>query len=140
MARKNKRKRLSTVGRVLPIASIRNRVYRELETIAHRLASVRALAWRLYGSRAALGRSHEGIRDQEWMDRADPSTGEIIAGRAAKLGVPARVWKATLDDVLADIKANREAAKQAVIRNLYRRELDEVDRAAKCGLLRQDAW
>jgi hypothetical protein len=74
------------------------------------------------------------------MDRADSSTGEIIPGRAAKLGVPARVWKATLDDVLADIKANRESAKQAVIRNLYRRELEEADLDAKCGLLRQDAW
>src|SRR5450631_3882150 len=122
MARKNKRKRLPTVGRVLPIVSIRSRVYRELETIAHRLAPVRALAWRLYGSRAALGRAHEHIRDADWMSRRDGQ-----AGRAAALGVPARVWKATLDDVLADIKANREAAKQAVIGNLYRRGLDEAD-------------
>jgi hypothetical protein len=49
MARKHKRKRVPTVGRILPIVAIRNRVYRELETIAHRLAPVRALAWRLYG-------------------------------------------------------------------------------------------
>jgi hypothetical protein len=32
MARKNKRKRLPTVGRIVPIVAIRNRVYRELET------------------------------------------------------------------------------------------------------------
>jgi hypothetical protein len=140
MARKNKRKRVPTVGRVLPLVSIRNRVYRELEQMAHRLAPVRALAWRFYGSRAALGRSHEAIRDADWMDRPDPETGEAIAGRAAQLGVPARVWKATLDDVLADIKANREAAKQAVIRNLYRRELDEADLDTKLDLLRHDAW
>jgi hypothetical protein len=140
VSRKHRRKRVPTVGRIVAIASIRNRVYRELETIAQRLAPVRALAWRLYGSRAALGRSHEVIRDQEWMVPADPSTGAIVAGRAAKLGVPARVWKATLDDVLADIKANREAAKQAVIRNLYRRELGDADLDAKCALLRQDMW
>ena len=39
MARKNNRKRLPTVGRILPIVGIRNRVYRELETIAQRLGS-----------------------------------------------------------------------------------------------------
>jgi hypothetical protein len=61
-------------------------------------------------------------------------------GRAAALGVPARLWKVTLDDVLADIKANRTAAKQAVIHNLYCRELDEADREAKLDLLRHDAW
>jgi hypothetical protein len=48
--------------------------------------------------------------------------------------------KPTLDDVLADIKANREAAKQAVIRNRYRRELDEADLDTKLDLLRHDAW
>jgi hypothetical protein len=85
----------------------------------------------LYGSRAALGRTHEAIRDTDWMG---------AEGRAAALGVPVRVWKATLDDVLADIKANRESAKQAVIGNLYRRELDEADLDTKCDLLRQDAW
>jgi hypothetical protein len=37
MARKNRRKRESTVGRILPIVGIRNRVYRELEDIAQRL-------------------------------------------------------------------------------------------------------
>ena len=72
MAHKNRRKRLPTVGRVLPIVSIRSRVYRELETIAHRLASVRALAWRLYGSRAALGRTHEQTRRQASRQRPLP--------------------------------------------------------------------
>jgi len=80
VARKNKRKRVPTVGRIVPIAAIRHRVY------------------------------------------------------------PARIWKATLDDVLADIKAHREAAKQAVIGNLYRRELDAADLDAKLDLLRHDAW
>jgi hypothetical protein len=59
---------------------------------------------------------------------------------AAALGVPARLWKATLDDVLADIKANRTAAKAAVVRNLYRRELNDADLEAKLDLLRHDAW
>jgi hypothetical protein len=140
MARKNRRKRGPTVGRILPIAGIRNRVYRELETIARRLGPVRALAWRLYGSRAALGRSHEAIRDEDWMRNDADCLGPEQPGRAAALGVPARLWKATLDDVLADIKANRTAAKAAVIHNLYCRELDEADREAKLDLLRHDAW
>jgi hypothetical protein len=140
MARKNKRKRLPTVGRIVPIVGIRNRVYRELETIAQRLALVRALAWRLYGSRAALGRSHEDIRDEDWMRCEGDCLRAPQPGRAAGLGVPARLWKATLDDVLAAIKANRTAAKAAVIHNLYRRELDEADREAKLDLLRHDAW
>ena len=33
-ARRNKHKRLPTVGRIVPIVAIRNRVYRELEVIA----------------------------------------------------------------------------------------------------------
>ncbi len=140
MARKYKRKRLPTVGRIVPIVGIRNRVYRELETIALRLAPVRALAWRLYGSRAALGRSHEDIRDRDWMRPDGDCLGPRQAGRAAALDVPARVWKATLDDVLADIKANRTAAKAAVIQILYGRELNDAEREAKCAQLRQDAW
>jgi IS605 OrfB family transposase len=140
MARKNRRKRLPTVGRILSIAGIRNRVYRELETIAQRLGPVRALAWRLYGSCAALGRSHEAIRDEDWMRNDADCLGPEQPGRAAALGVPARLWKATLDDVLADIKANRTAAKTAVIHNLYQCELDEADREAKLDLLRHDAW
>jgi hypothetical protein len=105
VARKNKRKRLPTVGRILPIVAIRHRVYRELETIAHRLAAVRALAWRLYGSRAAQGRSHEQIRDEDWMRRDADCLGPEQPGRAAELGVPARLWKATLDDVLGSFCA-----------------------------------
>jgi hypothetical protein len=107
MARKNKRNRVPTVGRILPLVSIRNRVYRELEQMAHRLAPVRALAWRLYRSRAALGRSHEAIRDADWMDRPDPETGEAIAGRAAQLGVPARVWKAYEETPIAAPRQSR---------------------------------
>jgi hypothetical protein len=42
--------------------------------------------------------------------------------------------------VLADIKANRESAKQAVIRNLYQRELADHDLDTKLDLLRHDAW
>jgi hypothetical protein len=149
VARKNKPKRGPTVGRIVPIAGIRNRVYRELEMIAHRLAPGRALAWRLYGSRTALDRSHEDIRDEDWMDRDGQRRdggrdGDCLSppqpGRAATLAVPARLWKATLDDVLADIKASRAAAKTAVIHNLYQRELDDTDREAKLDLLRHDAW
>jgi hypothetical protein len=94
-ARKHQRKRVPTIGLIGSIAAIRNRVYRELKTIVHRLAPVHTLAWRLCGSRAALGRSHEQIRDQDPMGRR----------LSCDLGVPARVWKATLDDVLGDIKA-----------------------------------
>jgi hypothetical protein len=114
---------------VRPLSAIvlRTIVYHELETIARRSARSRGGCT----ARAALGRTHEAIRDTDWMG---------AEGRAAALGVPVRVWKATLDDVLADIKANRESAKQAVIGNLYRRELDEADLDTKCDLLRQDAW
>lgn len=116
MARKNKRKRLPRVGRIVPIVGIRNHVYGELETIAQRLAPVRAMALRLYGSRAALGRSHADIRDADWMDRdgqhrGGEGLGESQPGRAAALGVAARLWKATLDDVLADspVKPKRKS-------------------------------
>jgi hypothetical protein len=74
------------------------------------------------------------------MRREADCLGPEEPGRAAKFGLPARLWKATLDDVLADIKANRTAAKQAVIDNVYHRELDEADRDAKLHLLRKDIW
>ena len=131
MARKNKGKRVRTVGRIAPSLIIRNRSYKELAEIAARLAPIRTEVWRRYGSRAALGRSHEDIRDQDWM-------GED--GFASSIDLPARVWKATVDDVLGDIKANREAAKQSVIENLYRRDLEESDRDEKVALLRHNEW
>jgi hypothetical protein len=141
VARKNKRKRLPTVARIVSVVGIRNRVFRELETIAQRLGTVRAATWRLYGSRAALGRSHEVIRDEDWMRNDADCLGPANPGLAAELGLPARLWKATLDDVLADIKANRTAAKQAVVHNLYcRDELNEADRKSQLDLLRKDVW
>jgi IS605 OrfB family transposase len=65
-------------------------------------------------------------------------------GLASGLGLPARVWKATLSDALSNIKANREAAKAAVKDNLWRRvfagKLDRQACQAKIQILQQDDW
>jgi len=79
-----------------------------LAVIAQRLGVIRAEVWRRYGGLNGVGRSYFDIRD-EWMRE----------GR--KFDVPARLWKETLNDVLADIRAYREAAKQAIHGSIFHR-------------------
>jgi hypothetical protein len=79
-----------------------------LAHIADLLGKIRSEVWNRYGSLTGLGRSYYDIRD-EWM----------ASGR--KFEVPARLWKETLNDVLADIAAYREAAKQEIRRVIFTR-------------------
>jgi IS605 OrfB family transposase len=79
--------------------------YRQLIEQAARLGRVRSLVWRTYGSISGVGLSDRMIRDQ-WMADATAST----------FGVLANAWKETVRDAVADIKANREAAKVEVRR------------------------
>jgi IS605 OrfB family transposase len=135
MARKGRKTKEAVVTRIAPSLPLRPAVLRELQEMVRRLAPVRVTAWRRYGSLQGLHRSAEEIRDQDWMGEG---------GLASGLGLPARVWKATLSDALSNIKANREAAKAAVKDNLWRRVFaGKLNRQAcqdKIKVLQQDDW
>jgi IS605 OrfB family transposase len=98
-----------------------------LVSIAKSLGRLRAEAWRRYGSVAGVGRSYYDIRN-EWM----------ASGR--KFNVPARLWKETLNDVLSDIKAYREAAKKSIHRSIFARTESADERKRLFTLLKSDKW
>ena len=135
MAQKARKTKEAVVTRIALSLPLRRSVMSELQEITRRLAPVRGLAWRLYGSLGGLNRSPEAIRDQDWMGDE---------GLAAHLGLPARVWKATLSDALSNIKAHTEGAKAAVKDNLLRRvgsgALEKQACQEKIHSLGSDAW
>ncbi|MER6593301.1 transposase [Micromonospora purpureochromogenes] len=96
---------------------------------ARRLGRVRSEVWQRFGSVAGAGLRDRQVRDQ-WL--AD--------GDARRFGVPANAWKETLRDAMADIAANREAAKVQVRRAVARRTADPVDRKRLFSLLKADRW
>jgi hypothetical protein len=103
--------------------------YGRLVEQARRLGRVRLLVWDRYGSITGVGLSDRQIRDR-WM--AD--------GTAASCGVLANVWKETVRDAVADIRAHREAAKAKVRRRVGRRLVPEAERKRRYTLLTRDQW
>ncbi len=101
--------------------------YTRLEEIAGRLASIRAEVWRRYGSISGLRRTHMAVRD-EWL----------AEGRTFDL--PARMWKASLQDVIGDIGAYREAAKVEVRKAIHKRTDDEQEQIRLFTWLKYDRW
>ncbi len=76
-----------------------------LSKIASRLGSLRTEIWDRYGSVAGVGLEHRELRDQWLTDKR-------------QFDVPARLWKETLRDTMADIAMYREAAKVIVTEDL----------------------
>src|SRR3990172_1329169 len=111
----------------------------QLALIAKRLGRIRAEVWYRYGSVSGVGRSYFDVRD-EWMR----------SGRT--FDVPARLWKETLNDVLADIDACRAAAKDALHHPIFSRTArvgaekgwnkERIDAESKhlFTLLKHDGW
>lgn len=83
-----------------------------LKEMAKRCGKVRTETWHRYGSIAGLSRNSRDIRDEDWM-------------RGAKLGLttglPARIWKSSLQDSIDDIGAYREAAVKQSARSVHKR-------------------
>ncbi|RKZ59260.1 MAG: transposase, partial [Candidatus Parabeggiatoa sp. nov. 2] len=77
-----------------------------LNEIASLCGSIRTEVWRNYGSIGGLGAKFRPVRD-----------GWIADKHVSRL--PQRIWRVTLSDTLDDIKANREAAKEKVIRHIF---------------------
>ncbi|MFI0467303.1 RNA-guided endonuclease TnpB family protein [Saccharopolyspora sp. 5N102] len=103
--------------------------YAQLAEQARRLGRIRSEVWQRYGSVSGAGLSDRKIRDT-WM--AD--------GTAETFGVLANAWKETVRDAVADITANRAAAKAAVRKAIYRRTADQAERKRMYTALKRDAW
>lgn len=117
------------VTRIAYSADLNARKQDALEEQARRLGRVRRLVWNRYGSITGVGVIDRAIRDQ-WL--AD--------GTAEQFGVLANAWKETLRDTLADIKANREAAKVPARRAVARRDVCEAERKRLYTALKRDTW
>lgn len=103
--------------------------YAQLAEQAHRLGRVRSEVWQRYGSVNGVGLSDRKIRDL-WM----------TDGTAVKFGVLANAWKETVRDAVADITANRAAAKAVVRKAVNRRTVDQAERKRLFVALKADAW
>ncbi|SCF94860.1 zinc ribbon domain-containing protein [Streptomyces sp. Ncost-T10-10d] len=103
--------------------------YAQLDEQARRLGAVRSLVWRLYGSVSGLAWSDRQIRDV-W----------IADGTAQTFDVLANAWKETVRDTVADITANREAAKVKVRRAINQRTKDEGERKRLFTSLKRETW
>lgn len=117
------------VTRIAQSKDLNHGKYSQLAEQASRLGRVRSLVWRKYGSVAGVGVSDRTIRDQ-WMRD----------GTSAGFGVLANAWKETVRDAVADITANREAAKVRVRHAITRHTNNDAERKRLFTTLKRDTW
>ena len=119
-------KKAKKVTRIAYSDDLNQAKYEALTEIAVRCGSVRTEVWHNYGSISGLDAKFRKVRD-EW----------IAAGHIKNL--PQRIWRATLSDVLGDIKANREAAKINVNSYIFRNVNDKNKRQELFKSLKNDS-
>jgi IS605 OrfB family transposase len=107
-------KKAKKVTRIAYSDDLNKAKYDALNEIANRCGNLRTEIWRNYGSVGGLGTQFRPVR-QGW-----------IAKKHVK-NLPGHVWAATLNDTLDDIKANCEAAKEKVVRHIFR-NIDDKDK------------
>lgn len=117
------------VTRVAYSKNLNDGKYNRLEEQARRLGVVRSLVWRQFGSMGGVAWSDRQIRDV-W----------IVDGTAQTFGVLANSWKETVRDAVADITANREAAKVKVRHAINQRTKEVAERKRLFKLLKRDTW
>lgn len=124
---------MTKVTRIVYSKNLNQGKYEQLVEIAHRCGAIRKEVWQRYSSLAGVGITHWDVRN-EWM------------AQERDFGLPARVWKQTLADVMDDISAYREAAKLEVRRAIFNRYPDKKDeeQEQECirlfTLLKYDRW
>lgn len=119
------------VTRIFKSKNLTQSKYDRLKDIAIILGGVRSDIWNRFGSLAGTGITYREIRDS-WVHKKYISS-----------AIPARLWKATLRDVIGDITAYREAAKQQVRTCIARNFPDpqhDGHRTFLYSLLRSDQW
>ncbi len=99
-------KKAKKVTRIAYSDDLNQAKYDGLNEIAKRCGSIRTEVWRNFGSVNGLGARFRPVRD-----------GWIADGHIKNL--PQRIWRATLSDTLNDVKANREAAKEKMVRHIF---------------------
>lgn len=114
---------MAKVTRIAYSQNLNQGKYLHLQEMARRLAQIRKEVWHRYGSINGVQRRYYDVRD-EWM----------AAGR--EFDLLARVWKATLADVMEDINAYREAAKVEVRKAIRQRYPDEDDKEQEAERIR----
>jgi IS605 OrfB family transposase len=107
-------KKAKKVTRIAYSDDLNQTKYDALDEIAKHCGAVRTEVWRNYGSVGGLSARFRPVRD-----------GWIADGHIKNL--PQRIWRATLSDTLNDVKANREAAKEKVVRHIFR-NIDDKDK------------
>jgi IS605 OrfB family transposase len=120
---------VSKVTRVAYSRGLNAGKYAQLAEQAARLGLVRSAVWQRHGSVRGAQVRDRTVRDQ-WM--AD--------GTGASFGVLANPWKETVRDAMANIRANREAAKVKAREAVRRRTTDEQERRRLYELLKADRW
>ena len=101
--------------------------YSALLEQAGRLGIIRSEVWQCFGSINGVGLRDRTIRDA-WI------------GEGRQFNVPANAWKQTLADAIANIKANREAAKVSVKQAIRRRTQDRSEQKRLYTLLKSDKY
>lgn len=114
---------MAKVTRIAYSKNLNQGKYLQLQEMARRLGQIRKEVWHRYGSINGVSRRYFDVRD-EWM--AEGREFELLA----------RVWKATLSDVMEDINAYREAAKVEVRRAIWQRYSDEEDQEQEAERIR----
>ena len=119
---------MAKVTRIAYSNDITDSKLERLAEIASRLGDLRSEIWRNFGSVGGLDyRGDRAVRD-EWL----------AEGR--QFDVPARLWKATLADVWADIDSYKEASKVKVRKDIWKRTDDAEERKRLFTLLKADRW
>lgn len=119
-------KKAKNVTRIAYSDDLNQAKYEALTEIAQRCGSVRTEVWHNYGSVSSLDAKFRPVRN-EW-----------IAVEHIK-NLPQRIWRATLSDVLGDIKANRESAKINVKSHIFRNINDKKLRQESFKKLKNDS-
>ncbi len=119
-------KKAKKVTRIAYSDDLNQAKYEALTEIAVRCGSVRTEVWHNYGSISGLDAKFRKVRDSF-----------LAAGHIKNL--PQRIWRATLSDVLGDIKANREAAKINVNSYIFRNVNDKNKRQELFKSLKNDS-
>jgi transposase len=103
--------------------------YAALSEQATRLGRVRSQVWQRYGSVAGAGLTDRQVRDR-WLAEGIHQQFEVLAN----------AWKETVRDAMADIAANRAAAKVKVRRAIRRHTSDPAEQKRLFTLLKADKW
>lgn len=118
---------MAKVTRILHSSGLNRSKYLALREQARRLGRIRSEVWQLFGSVGGAHLTDRQIRNR-WLKEK------------RQFDVLANAWKETLRDTIANIRANREAAKVLARKAIHHRTKDEEERKRLYTLLRYGEW